>query len=685
MAGAFGDITPVQNTLLDVSLPYLAATKYQLGQNALATGQQDLTDRDTLRGLAGGLTSRDPNALGTAASLGSTGQGAVTALSTSDAQTAASKLAALQYTAGLPQWNGPASGGGAPAPGGAGGGASGGGDILDRLGVGESSNRPGVVNSQGYSGMFQFGTGRLKDLGLYQPAQGENPNGNQWKGTFNIPGFPQVQTYQQFLASPDAQRAAVHVHAADIDQNIAATPGADQLNRNGLVAVAHLGGVGGMQKFVQTGGQYNPADSNGTHLSDYYSRYSQAGLQQLANDHGHPAGPLPGYNPAQIAPGDAFAGPGMAGASVSSAVPVQVASNINARGMPQTANDASSAGGIPVPPIPPASGAPLQNNDDVTAVDSADGAQGLPAGARYSVGGGPIQVKPAGGSATGPAGMSSQQAVAEAQQELAGRQQGMDPAAANQQVIERARLLMQGASAPASSFAPSAASSTPPQAALLPARPSSRTDVPSPAGRPVNSLLASLPPSPVTGTPPQPNALLASLGLPPAAWPDAGSGATSRAGACACAPVRRAWNVVSGSIVQPCGGHVLAGTERIDAHPACGTSCCNGAAAGQSRRWSAVRHHGHRGLLHTGPSRRACLRSPARWFAHRAAAAWHAKAGDQGRRQPAGVHRPAYRPDGADRDDPRSQPDDVARHACGAAGLPVRATGWGADPIQRAA
>ncbi|HJP08339.1 MAG TPA: hypothetical protein QF882_12895, partial [Arenicellales bacterium] len=43
---------------------------------------------------------------------------------------------------------------------------------------------------------------------------------------------------------------------------------------NGLLAVAHLGGRTGLKKFLQTNGTYNPADSNGTRLSDYLEKFN---------------------------------------------------------------------------------------------------------------------------------------------------------------------------------------------------------------------------------------------------------------------------------------------------------------------------------------------------------------------------------------------------------------------------
>ena len=41
-----------------------------------------------------------------------------------------------------------------------------------------------------------------------------------------------------------------------------------------LICVAHLGGIGGMKRFVLTKGQYDPKDELGTSLSNYYAKFS---------------------------------------------------------------------------------------------------------------------------------------------------------------------------------------------------------------------------------------------------------------------------------------------------------------------------------------------------------------------------------------------------------------------------
>ena len=49
---------------------------------------------------------------------------------------------------------------------------------------------------------------------------------------------------------------------------------ASAYDRNGLRAAAWLAGIGGMRRWVSTGGKANPSDELGTSLSDYYSKFS---------------------------------------------------------------------------------------------------------------------------------------------------------------------------------------------------------------------------------------------------------------------------------------------------------------------------------------------------------------------------------------------------------------------------
>ena len=66
-------------------------------------------------------------------------------------------------------------------------------------------------------------------------------------------------------------------HIKDIDKAIdALSINTDGYHRDGLRAVAHLGGKTGMRKFVQSKGEYNQEDELGTSLQSYYDKFSSS-------------------------------------------------------------------------------------------------------------------------------------------------------------------------------------------------------------------------------------------------------------------------------------------------------------------------------------------------------------------------------------------------------------------------
>lgn len=90
--------------------------------------------------------------------------------------------------------------------------------------------------------------------------------------------IPTDMTMTQFLNDKDAQIRTERWHFADVNkfidnndlgQYVGTSINGVPVTRNGMVSVAHLGGSGGLKRFLETGGRYNPADANGTRLSDY--------------------------------------------------------------------------------------------------------------------------------------------------------------------------------------------------------------------------------------------------------------------------------------------------------------------------------------------------------------------------------------------------------------------------------
>jgi hypothetical protein len=133
--------------------------------------------------------------------------------------------------------------------------------FLDRLKQSESSGNHSaeilLADGHRFVGDLQFGEARLSD---YKQAKGVE---------FNL---------DEFKNDPQLQEKVTTWHIADIDKAIdELSVDMSEYSRDGLRAVAHLGGKSDMKKFVQSKGEYNPADELGTSLQSYYDKYSQIG------------------------------------------------------------------------------------------------------------------------------------------------------------------------------------------------------------------------------------------------------------------------------------------------------------------------------------------------------------------------------------------------------------------------
>ena len=127
-----------------------------------------------------------------------------------------------------------------------------------KMAMSESNGDPNaeitLEDGRTFTGLYQFGDARLSDYRKATDAK------------FTTAEFKQDEQLQQKVAD---------WHFTDIEDAIDALGSeADGYDRDGLKAVGHLGGVGGMKKYVRTRGQYNPSDALGTSLSDYYNKFS---------------------------------------------------------------------------------------------------------------------------------------------------------------------------------------------------------------------------------------------------------------------------------------------------------------------------------------------------------------------------------------------------------------------------
>jgi len=127
-----------------------------------------------------------------------------------------------------------------------------------RLAGSESSGNPDaeytVEDGRRFVGLLQFGKARLTD---YKRDTGTKFTQDQFKKDLELQGDVAIW------------------HINDIDKTIdSVIENSAFKNRDGLRAVAHLGGKTGMKKFVRSNGEYNPKDELGTSLLDYYNKFS---------------------------------------------------------------------------------------------------------------------------------------------------------------------------------------------------------------------------------------------------------------------------------------------------------------------------------------------------------------------------------------------------------------------------
>ncbi len=144
--------------------------------------------------------------------------------------------------------------------------------VIDSLTGTESGGNAAAfrTNNDGrsFGGLLQFGQERLNEV-----------TDGLGKGRITVEQFASM--------SATDQRAINRAHVKDLIQQAQATGAIGStingvtVTLSGLVAVAHLGGAAGMRKFVQSGGQYNPADQLGTSLTDYLSKHGSGEMHEF--------------------------------------------------------------------------------------------------------------------------------------------------------------------------------------------------------------------------------------------------------------------------------------------------------------------------------------------------------------------------------------------------------------------
>lgn len=140
--------------------------------------------------------------------------------------------------------------------------------LLEMLRQRESGGDPRAVNSLGYLGQFQMGAPLLSDLGLIKPEYAKMGNkALDMEEAWNIPGGKEA-----FLSNPQLQdevmQRAMALNRQRLEQAGLINENTDPRVINGLLASAHLSGVGGTKRLMRG---HQSRDAYGTSNRDYYN------------------------------------------------------------------------------------------------------------------------------------------------------------------------------------------------------------------------------------------------------------------------------------------------------------------------------------------------------------------------------------------------------------------------------
>ncbi|MEZ5667149.1 MAG: hypothetical protein R3F55_06910 [Alphaproteobacteria bacterium] len=154
------------------------------------------------------------------------------------------------------------------------------GEFGERMGLLESNGNYMIVNPYGYLGKYQMGECALIDAGLYthdSTGCGSQDWSGQWTGAYG------VDSVDSYLQTAEAQDYAFHrftlanwaeIRRRGLDQYIGLNINGVKITAAGLLAGAHLGGVGGVEAFLLSLGMEDRGDAYGSRISNYINLFN---------------------------------------------------------------------------------------------------------------------------------------------------------------------------------------------------------------------------------------------------------------------------------------------------------------------------------------------------------------------------------------------------------------------------
>jgi Ca2+-binding RTX toxin-like protein len=151
-------------------------------------------------------------------------------------------------------------------------------DFLEAIKLRESSGNYQVVNGLQYLGGYQMGEAALIDAGYIK--RDSSPNNNDFSGGWT--GKNGIYSTSDFLNNPHIQDIAIqdyynvlwrYIEHFNLDNYIGLEIGGILISESGLIAGAHLVGVGELKKFLDSEGAIIPQDGNGTPITEYMDEF----------------------------------------------------------------------------------------------------------------------------------------------------------------------------------------------------------------------------------------------------------------------------------------------------------------------------------------------------------------------------------------------------------------------------
>lgn len=131
------------------------------------------------------------------------------------------------------------------------------------LGHKESGNNYKIYNKYGYIGAYQMGKSALEAVGY------EHVTFSDFKKDPSI--FTKEEQIDAVIKLTKINRKILKKY---IDKYSNTIINDVLITESSLLAAAHLGGAGGVMKYLDSSGKYNPSDAYGTSIQDYMEKFS---------------------------------------------------------------------------------------------------------------------------------------------------------------------------------------------------------------------------------------------------------------------------------------------------------------------------------------------------------------------------------------------------------------------------